>query len=85
MDLSGNDLELRWAYEEAPEAQKVKSPELWRPVLDSIFQFQAAQNRLQTVSIWKIRFQMHFECIWKGFRTIFGTVFEETRAQNQKG
>ena len=39
MDLSGSDLELRWAYEEVPEAQKVKSPELWRPILDSIFQF----------------------------------------------
>ena len=44
MELSGSDLVLRWAYEEAPELQKAKNPELWRRILDSIFQFWAAQN-----------------------------------------
>ena len=38
MKLSGSDLLLRWAYEEAPEAPKSKSPEFWRPILESIFQ-----------------------------------------------
>ena len=76
MEQSRSDLVLRWPYEEAPELQKVKAPELWRRILDSIFQFWAVQNRLQTVSLSDIRFQMHFGCIWEGFRNSFEAFFE---------